>query len=75
MTSGHTGVGTDTAAGAGDGRDSPGAGTGDSVLEDHSSAWVADALREHDELAALAAELPNPRDERLTPLRQVWETG
>ena len=30
--------------------------------ETHSAAWVADALREHDELAWQAKQLPNPRD-------------
>jgi hydrogenase expression/formation protein HypE len=46
------------------GRAETGTDAGGSVQEDHSAAWVADALREHDELTALAAELPNPRDER-----------
>jgi hydrogenase expression/formation protein HypE len=46
------------------GRTDTDADAGGSVQEDHSAAWVADALREHDELTALAAELPNPRDER-----------
>ena len=30
--------------------------------ETHSAAWVADALREHDELALQAKQLPNPHD-------------
>ena len=30
--------------------------------EAHSAAWVADALREHDELALQAKQLPNPHD-------------
>ena len=30
--------------------------------EAHSAAWVAEALREHDELALQAKQLPNPHD-------------
>jgi hydrogenase expression/formation protein HypE len=36
----------------------------DSASETHSSGWVADALREHDELARRGELLPNPHDGR-----------
>jgi hydrogenase expression/formation protein HypE len=32
--------------------------------ETHSSGWVADALRAHDELAGVSEQVPNSRDER-----------
>jgi len=35
-----------------------------SASETHSAGWVAEALREHDELARQSAELPNPHDGR-----------
>jgi hydrogenase expression/formation protein HypE len=38
------------------------AGETRSASETHSAAWVADALREHDELALQAKQLPNPHD-------------
>ena len=37
---------------------------GSDAAETHSAAWVADALREHDEQARHAELQPNPRDER-----------
>lgn len=36
----------------------------DRPSETHSSGWVAEALREHDELARQGEELPNPHDGR-----------
>jgi hydrogenase expression/formation protein HypE len=36
----------------------------DSASETHSSGWVAEALREHDELASQGELLPNPHDGR-----------
>jgi hydrogenase expression/formation protein HypE len=36
----------------------------DSANETHSSGWVAEALREHDELASRGELLPNPHDGR-----------
>ena len=36
----------------------------DRASETHSSGWVAEALREHDELARQGEELPNPHDGR-----------
>jgi hydrogenase expression/formation protein HypE len=35
-----------------------------SASETHSAGWVAEALREHDELARQSEELPNPHDGR-----------
>jgi hydrogenase expression/formation protein HypE len=35
-----------------------------SASETHSAGWVAEALREHDELAMQSEELPNPHDGR-----------
>ena len=44
----------------------PAAGAPDDARagQDHSAGWVADALREHDALAARAEALPNPHDGR-----------